>query len=290
MNKHQWQYMFHDTKLGLKRNKGAVMASVTLLFIALCLIGQLLLVRAYITEAVHYVESQVAMKVYVEDGMAQEVAAILAEQSYTKDVNVETGAEMIASLAFFFEGRAHLLESFTDGRVPDAVKFSVKDAEMMQVIAQNLEGASGIVSVVYPQQMAQILVSWIETIELYGVLVVLLFFVVAFMMVYSTCHLAMYKRQQELKVKLLLGMNPKIVRMQFLMEGVVLGISGACIAMLTTAVSYYTVYTGIHQAVPYLGKLHTMDLVMVCSVQLVMGVFLSVLASYISTRDVIADV
>lgn len=290
MNKHQLNYIIEDTKLGLKRNKGSVTASVTLLFIALSLIGSLLLFRAYIGEAIEYVESQLAMKVYVENGIAEGVASILDEQSYAEKVEIETGEEMISGLSFFFGGREHLLEAFTDGSVPDAVKFQVTDQSYMKTVSESLEGVSGIIKVVYPQQMAEILTVWVQKIELYGTIAIITFFAVAYLMVYSTFHLAMYQRKQELKVKLFLGMDPKIVRAQFLLEGLLLGIVGAILALLVSALLYVVIFSAIQQSIPYLGQLTRRDLVIVWFVQVAGGIALGLMASYFSTRKMIAYV
>ena len=287
MNKHQISYMLEDTKLGIKRNRGSVIASVTLLFIALSLIGSILLVRAYIGEAVDYVESQLAMKVYVEDGMAEEVAGIIAKQSYAKDVQIESGEQIIQNLAFFFEGREHLLEAFTDGSMPDAVKFQVRDTRYFELLAQNLQQVEGIQKVVYPQQMAKILTDWLYKIELYGVLAIILFIAVAFLMVYSSFHLAMYQRSKELKIKLFLGMNPKIVRLQFLIEGFVLGLFGAVLGMAVVVMLYAFLIKSIQEAIPYLGQLNMQQVIVICTIQLGMGLLLGVVASYVSTRKLI---
>lgn len=290
MNKHHFNYMLDDMKLGLKRNRGSAIASTSLLFIALLLIGCLLLTRAFVEDAVDYVESQLAMKVYVEDGLAEDVAAILDKQSYADHIEIETGAQMVEGLAFFFQGKEHLLEAFTNGSVEDAVKFQVNDKSLMPTIAENLEGVTGITKIVYPQQMAEVLAKWIVNIELYGTIALIIFFVLAFIMVYITFHLAMYQRNRELKVKLFLGMNPRLVRLQFLLEGVVLGVVGAVTAIILTIVLYTTVFQKIQQAIPYIGQLTVTDLMIVIIVQLIVGVVLSLAASYMSTRKLIEHV
>lgn len=290
MNKHHFNYMLDDMKLGLKRNRGSAIASTSLLFIALLLIGCLLLTRAFVEDAVDYVESQLAMKVYVEDGLAEGVAAILDKQSYANHIEIETGAQMVEGLAFFFQGKEHLLEAFTNGSVEDAVKFQVNDKSLMPTIAENLEGVTGITKVVYPQQMAEVLAKWIVNIELYGTIALIIFFVLAFIMVYITFHLAMYQRNRELKVKLFLGMNPRLVRLQFLLEGVVLGVAGAVTAIILTIVLYTTVFQKIQQAIPYIGQLTVTDLMVVVIVQFIVGVVLSLAASYMSTRKLIEHV
>lgn len=290
MNKHHFNYMLDDMKLGLKRNRGSAIASTALLFIELLLIGCLLLTRAFVEDAVDYVESQLAMKVYVEEGLAEDVAAILDKQSYADHIEIETGAQMVEGLAFFFQGKEHLLEAFTNGSVEDAVKFQVNDKSLMPTIAENLEGITGITKVVYPQQMAEVLSKWIVKIELYGTISLIIFFVLAFIMVYITFHLAMYQRNRELKVKLFLGMNPQLVRLQFLLEGVVLGVAGAVMALVLTIVLYTTVFQKTQQAIPYIGHLTMTDLMVVIIVQFIVGVVLSLAASYMSTRKLIEHV
>ena len=282
--------MLEDVKLGIKRNGGSVGASVTLLFIALCLVGSVLLVRAYVAEAIDYVESQLAMKVYVEDGMAEGVAKVLSEQSYAKNVEIETGEQMLDNISFIFEGSEHLLHAFTDGSVADAVKLQVSDQGYVESLQQNLGQVDGIVKVVYPQQMAQILSTWIQKIELYGALAIVLFIAVAFLMVYSSFRLALYQRAKELKIKLFLGVDPKIVRAQFLLEGIVLGFFGALLAIVFVCGLYGFVLQPIQAAIPYLGQLTTDQVILICVIQLVMGAILGVAASYFSTRKMIRHV
>lgn len=289
MNSNQFQYMLEDAKLGLQRNKKSVIAAMTLLSIALMLIGMLLLTRAYLDEAITYVESQLAMKVYVEDGLVNDVASILKEQSYTNDVTIETGETMLQTIAFFFEGKEHMLESFTDGSMPDAVKFTVDDATYMEVIQQQLMQVEGIVNVVYPQQMAEVLQSIIQKVESYGIVAIVIFFALSFLVVYMTFHLAMYERQQELRIKLFLGMDPRIVRFQFLIEGTVIGVCSAIIAMSVSVLLYVTVFQRMQKAVPYLGVVTIEDIIIVCIVQCLSGVLLAISASYMSTKKVIAN-
>lgn len=290
MNRHHYKYMLDDMKLGLKRNRGSAIASTSLLFIALSLIGCLLLMRAFVQDTVHYVESQLAMKVYVEDGLVEDISVILSKQSYAQDIEIETGEEMIEGLAFFFHGKEHLLDAFTNGSVEDAVKFQVIDKSLMPTIAEKLETITGIKKVVYPQQMAEVLSEWIGKVELYGIISLVIFFGLAFIMVYITFHLAMYQRNQELKVKLFLGINPQLLRLQFLVEGVALGIIGAVFALFVTISLYMTVFNKIQQAIPYIGQVNMSDLIIVMTIQFVIGVGLSLVASYLSTRKLIEHV
>ena len=197
---------------------------------------------------------------------------------------------MIQGLAFFFKGKEHLLEAFTDGSVADAVKFQIKDESLMPMIAESLEQINGITKVIYPQQMAELLASWLTKIEVYGTIAIVVFFILAFIMVYITFHLALYQRNRELKVKLYLGMNPKLVRMQFLLEGLVLGLVGGIVAIALIIVVYNVVFVKIQQEISYIGQVAMTDIFIIVCIQFIVAVAISLLASYFSTRKLINDV
>lgn len=290
MNKQQIKYMLEDTKIGLKRNLGSTATSISLLFITLTLFSVVLLSRLFISDTVDYIESQLTMKVYVEDGLVEHVAEVLKKQPYAQQVTIEKGDELIKQLSFFFIGKEHLLEAFTNGSVPDAVKFYVTDVSYMQSIADYLSQTDGIVRVVYPQKMAEKLTNFMNQVELYGYTVSIIFALIAFYIVQMTTRLAMFKREKELKVKLLLGMNPKYVQNQFLVEGATIGLIGITFSFILTFIVYFKGFGAIHTAFPYVGNLTVMDLIIVMLIQLIVGLIIAIGASYFSTNKWVRNV
>lgn len=290
MNKHLLKYMAEDSWQGLKRNPGSTIASVFLMALALLLIGFLLSVRLFAADAVEYIESQLSMKVYVSESVeAEAVAAVLLDKRFVADAAVEYADDTIDGLAFFFSGKEHLLEAFREGGMLDAVKLEITDKSMMDRVAADLSSIEGIAEVVYPQQMAVTLDAWVTKFEQYGTAAALLLFAVAFLMVYVTFRLSLYKRQEELTVKLFVGMDPRAVRGQFLLEGALLGLFGSALAMALTAAFQLYVLKPVQQALPFAGQLHGNEIVGVLALQLVIGVALGIAASYLSTRRGIAD-
>src|SRR5690606_740842 len=92
MNRQLLKYMAADSWQGLRRNRGSSLASISLLVLALLLIGGLLSVRLFADDAADYVESQLTMKVYIEKGLeAESVAAVLADKAFVEQVAVESG-------------------------------------------------------------------------------------------------------------------------------------------------------------------------------------------------------
>lgn len=290
MNRHLVDYMMQDSWQGLKRNPLSTFASIFFIALALLLIGILLSVRLVAVEAIDYVESQLTMKVYINEALnAEEVAAILAEKEYVEMARVETGNENLEKLAGFFNGKEHLMDAFRNGAMQDAVKLQVADKTELADIAKELEAINGIDQVVYPQQMAILLDSWITNLERYGTASAAALVGIAFLMVYFTFHLALYKRQQELAVKLFVGMSPKAVRAQFLIEAALFSLIGAAIAILLTVCFQVAVLVPFLDKLPFLGRLEGSDIAAVVVLQLLLALVIGLAASRQSTRKGIAD-
>ncbi|MFJ8259051.1 cell division protein FtsX [Peribacillus asahii] len=290
MNPHAYKYIFRDAKEGLRRNAGASFAAVALIFVAMTMIGMLLLVRLTVTDVTTYLESQISMKVYIDPQVeTEEVAAILEEKSFVESVEVETGQQLLDKLAFFFNGKEYLLDSFRDSEIEDAIRLDVTDKTQTVRIAKELEEMDGIVKVVYPQQLAEILVGWSEKVNQYGLVAAGFFFFMSFGMVYIAIHLALYQRQKEIRVKLLIGAKPSSVRQQFLFEGSLVGFMGSFLAVFGMYSLFSFVLLPIAERFPFIFSFSLETVYLILGGMMLLGVFIGIAASYLSTRKLIKD-
>ena len=291
MNRNLLFYMWQDIRTGLIRNRGAALASIALIFVSTLLIGTLLIFRILLSDAVTYIESQLSMKVYVQSGVdPEQVALILQDQSFVSSVEIEKGEDLLNRLEFFFTGKEHLLESFKNNGLPDAIVLQVQNNDEISYIAEQLALIEGIDQVIYPQQLAKTLNAWLTTTQTYGLLITTFSIVIAFIIVYIAFHLSLYQRAQEIRVKLLIGADPKIVRTQFLSEGCLLGIGGSLLAVLLTVVFFITALQPLIASIPIFTTVDSQSMSLIFFVQLVIGMLIGVSASYISTRKLINHV
>ncbi|HBZ81541.1 MULTISPECIES: cell division protein FtsX [Brevibacillus] len=288
MNRQSCMYMLRDAREGIQRNIGAAAAAAVLIFVAVLIAGILLLGRFGVGDLMGYLESQVAMKLYVDPAAdTKAIAAILQEKSFVQSVEIETKAQMLERLAGFFAGREHLLVSFQESQIPDAIRLELRDKTQIKLVAEQLQTMNGITKVVYPQEFAETILRWSAQLNKYGLGLLLGLGALAFGMVFIAMNLALYQRQQEIRVRLLLGANPWHVRGQFLFEGWLIGFVGSLLA----AVAIYWLFSGM-----LLPLQKQFPLVFHFSQQLVYemmggmalaGSLLGLSASYASTRKLI---
>lgn len=288
MNRQIITYMLRDAREGISRNLGAALAAAALIFVAMLISGVLLLLRSGIGDMMDYLESQVTMKVYVDPATeTQAIAKILENKSFVRCIEVETKEQMLERLSLFFTGREHLLLSFQESEYPDAIRLELADKSNMKLLAAELGAVLGIMKVVYPQEYAEMLVKSSAIMQQSGMMVLVFFLVIAFGMVLIAMNLALYQRQKEIRVKLLLGANPKQVRGQFLFEGALIGLVGSLLASLMVHLFFSQLLLPLQSQFPSIFQL-SIQLVyeMMVGIALI-GSCLGLTASYVSTRKLI---
>lgn len=291
MNLRLYKHIVRDGCDGLKQNIGAGLAASALIGVAMILIGVLLFARVSLSDGMAYLQSQIAMKVYVDASYeTTEVASILRENKYIESITVETGEETLQKLTFFFAGKEHLLQSFQNSHVEDSITLQLHNPNHIAVMAKELEGMESIIKVVYPQQFAQTIFDWSNAMETYGVGLTFFFLIMAFGMVYLSIRLSLYRRQKEIKVKLLIGAKPSTVRGQFLFEGACMGFVGSLFATLVVYGLYRLLVVPIEERFPFLFSFNGSTISYIFIGMICVGICIGVLASYVCTRKLIKDV
>ncbi|MGM9927931.1 MAG: cell division protein FtsX [Bacillus sp. (in: firmicutes)] len=290
MNLQLCKYVIRDGWDGLKRNMGAGLAASALISVAMILVGSLLFIRLSVTDGMAYLQSQIALKVYVDSTYETEkVTGILQKNSFIQSAEVETGQEMLQRLEFFFAGKEHLLQAFQNSKIEDSIKLELTNPAYMEVVVEELETTEGIAKVIYPQQFAQTIFEWTNTINSYGIFLSLFFLFIAFGIVYLSIHLSLYRRQKEITVKLLIGAKPSTVRSQFLFEGGCIGFVGSIVATIVVYGLYHLLLVPIEQRFPVVFSFSSQTVLYIMIGMVLLGSFIGVLASYVSTRKLIKD-
>lgn len=285
MNRNIVRYIFSDAWLGLRRNKGATIATTLFLAISISFLGLFMLVRVFMSDVTDYLQTQLSMKVYVSQQVdTAQVATVLQKQSYIKDVDIERGEHILAQLSFFFSKRDYLLDAFQEGKVNDAIHLTLTNNDQIDEVAKALSDMTGIEKVVYPQELAQTLNHGLHSMTLYGSILTVVLLLITLLMVYMTFHLALHRRSRELKVKLLVGMNPQHLRSQFMIEGVMMALGGAVIASIVIFSSYRMLTATVSHYVSFLTPLPIATFWQCTTIAVVVGIVMSLVATAWATR------
>lgn len=234
-----FRYYLRDVQDGIRRNAGAAIATILLIFISLTITGAMVLLKTGVDDVIRYLNDQVKIKLFIDrDVDTEQVAAVLADKSFVRSVEIETRDDTLSKLQQFFRDMPHLFDSFRDSKLPDAILLEVTDQSQVKLVAEELAKTEGITDVIYAQEFAEQVVAWSAAADTYGLVILIIFLLASILTVSLAMNLSLYQRQKDIRVKLLLGAKETHVRGQFMLEGVIIGFVGS----LLSAFAVYLIY------------------------------------------------
>ncbi len=264
-------------------------AAVCMIVACLIIMGSFTLLAVNLDNMLGDLENENEMLVYIDDSLNEEQARALQPRlAQVDNVSQLTFVTREAALEDFRskrESNADLLDDLPDDTLRDRYRVHVVDIERMAQTKEALEEVEGVAWVRAAIEIADgfVLVRNIATgvaLALVGVLLVVSLFIIA-----NTIKLATFYRREEIAIMKMCGATDGFIEWPFVVEGMILGLTGAFIA--------FFVQWGLYQLVAKLAvqgnglslvtmisytSMSTTILAVFCSVGAVIGVGGSLLA------------
>ena len=211
-------------------------AAVCMIVACLLIMGSFTLLAVNLDNTLGDLENENEMLVYIESSLSEEEArALQPTLSQVENVAQLTFVTREAALKDFkakHENNAALMDDLPDDTLRDRYRVHVVDIERMAQTKEALEAVEGVAWVRAAIEIADgfVLVRNIATgvaLALVGVLLVVSLFIIA-----NTIKLATFYRREEIAIMKMCGATDGFIEWPFVVEGMILGLSGALIAFL----------------------------------------------------------
>ena len=209
-------------------------AAVCMIVACLIIMGSFTLLAGNLDNMLGDLENENEMVVYIDDALTEEQArALQPALSQVDNVSQLTFVTGEAAVAEFKAKRmeiADVLNDLPSDAFQDRYRVHVVDIERMAETKQTLEQVSGVSDVQAAIEIADgfVMVRNIATgvaLVLIGILLVISLFIIA-----NTIKLATFYRREEIAIMKMCGATNGFIEWPFVVEGMVLGLSGALIA------------------------------------------------------------
>lgn len=208
-------------------------AAVCMIVACLLIMGSFSLLAVNLDNMLGDLEAENEFLAYIDDTYTEEEArAIQPEIEAIPNVSQVTFVTRAEALEDWKEGRAEndLFNSLQPEVLRDRYRIHVTDIEQMAKTVSEVEQVSGVAKVRAAVDIAQgfVLVRNIATgvaAVLIGILLVVSLFIIA-----NTIKLATFYRREEIAIMKMCGATNAFVRWPFVVEGMLLGLTGALIA------------------------------------------------------------
>jgi cell division transport system permease protein len=235
--------------------------------------------------------SNVEIMAYLNDGVTGDAVTALRTQILTipevKDVRFISKDEALAGLEQQFGQNGQLQESLGGSNpLPDAFEVKTTDPRDVDGVASLLGLMPGVSQVSYGQGVVDKLLELTYWIRLVGLAIVGLLGLCAIFLIATTIRLTMYARRREIGIMKMVGATDWYVRWPFLLEGVILGTTGALLAIAILYFSYSTLTSKIMETLPFLPLMNSsLVLLQLFAGLLATGAGLGIVGSLISMHS-----
>lgn len=266
-------------------------AAVCMIVACLLIMGSFTLLAVNLDNTLGDLESENEMLVYIDDALTQDQARMLqptlAQVDNVAQLTFVTKEQAAADFKAKHKDNAAVFNDLPDEALRDRYRVHVTDIELMKQTKAALEQVEGVGFVNAATEIADgfVMVRNIATavaLVLIGILLVISLFIIA-----NTIKLATFYRREEIAIMKMCGATDGFIEWPFVVEGMLLGLTGALVAFFAQWGLYQMVARFAIQGnglslvnmISY-GSMATTILAIFCGV----GVFIGVVGSLFAIR------
>lgn len=216
-------------------NRLLSLATVVVLISCLIIVGSGSLIFLNINAVLDVIEDQNVVMVYVNDDANDEQTTALGTQLQALD-NVQKVEFVSREEAFerqkeSYGDKAALLEGLSADILPDAYKVTVEDIELFDATVDNVRKLDNVLQIHENSELAGKLASIRNAVTYISIGIVAILFFVSLFIVSNTIRITIYNRRLEISIMKAVGATNRFIRWPFIVEGVLLGVFSAVIAL-----------------------------------------------------------
>ena len=229
------RYLTKEGFRNLKVNKLMSVASVTVLFSCLMLIGIAFMILVNIQAFISGIEAENVIMVYADlDGSDYDYMALgshlRALDNVTSVEAVEKEAAYEEILADMDENLRLYLSGLNENPLPDAYRVTVTDMSGFESVVDEIKKLDGIERVYENSTLARQLEGIRNSVTYISLGIIILLLIVSLFIISNTIKVTMFSRRLEISIMKSVGATNSFIRWPFMVEGILIGVIAGILA------------------------------------------------------------
>ncbi|SET05237.1 cell division protein FtsX [Natronincola peptidivorans] len=236
-------YMIKQGFIGIWRNRGMSIASISSVAASLAVLGVIITIVLNINNLSYIAQMQFdTIQVYLEDELTVEEISTLGQDITAipgvQYVEYESKEDALNKMKEQWGEQGHLLDVLEDNTLPNSYVIHVENIEVSDDVVKELNNFAGIEEVKYHKDIVDNMLRIANFIRAIGLGLILILILVAMFIIANTIKLTLNARKQEINIMKYVGATNWFIRWPFFIEGMVLGLIGAVIALIFVHYGY----------------------------------------------------
>ncbi len=240
-------YLIGEGFKNVLKNKKSTGASLVIMCLTMFVFGACIILSENVNHIMNQLEIQQPMQVFIEKKATQSQIDELGEK--IKKIDAVSSIEFVSSEKALEinvetmkdEGKGvDLLEGWTDDENPFRASYIVRlrDIKESKQVAEQIEKFENVGKVQMKDKLMEVLIKiswWLRVITI-GVIII--FIAISTFIIVYTIKLTVYARRREISIMKYVGATNSFIRWPFIVEGIIIGIISALIAIILIGTIY----------------------------------------------------
>ena len=246
-----WPYFFRQALMSIMNNRAVHAIGLGTMVVSLLIFGAFLLLFVNLNTWIQGWEHSLTMSVYLHDGINEatrdKIAAFITDLPAAEIKRYVSKEDALRNFRRALGPQAGLLEGLSGNPLPASYDVVFKDMEGQrpdaQKIKKELEKIDGIEEVQYSEEWLKRFEALINMVRFVGFIIGGLLCMGVLFIVTNTIKLTIYSRKDEIEIMKLVGATDWFVKIPYLLEGMIQGILGGILALVTLFFVYLILST-----------------------------------------------
>ena len=237
-----------DAFKGVFRNFSLSFASISCITITLIVVAVSIVLSDNVDNFTKLVEEDVTIVAFIDnsadDKKIEEIKDKISMIDNVETYEFESKASITREMRDSSEVFDSIMKNWDNDENPIQNTFQIKVVDIKKIdnVANSVKKIDGITSVQYGEAMVKSLISVFEVIHKICIGAVIALIIVTAFLISNTIKITISSRQREIGIMRLIGASNLNIRIPFIIEGLILGILGSIIPIITTVYGYTAIY------------------------------------------------
>ena len=256
---------FYSIQQGFKnivRNSMFSLASMATMAACIFMFGIFYILVFNVNAMVQDAEESVAITVFFDEGLSEEQIKAIGED-IAKRTEVRETVFVSADEAWenfkevYFEGNEEYAAGFSENPLANSANYEIylKDISKQSTLVNYLENTEGVREVKQSQSVAETLTEFNKILSIVSGGIITILLCVAIFLINNTITVGIAVRREEIAIMKLIGATDYLVRAPFVVEGVIIGLIGACAPLILLYVLYDKIIVYVAEKFAFIGSL-----------------------------------
>jgi cell division transport system permease protein len=281
-----FKYALRDGTRLILRHWGLAFLTVVTSMAVFYLIGASVLLVLNTRHIVNLLEGELSVQAYlIPNADVEKAIGAVKSINHVTRIREITPEMAIEKLRQRMPDNTDYLSLLGENPLPSSLEVSVDRADSVESVVTALSTISQINDIVYAGNLAEKVARFSRFAGQFSIALLLISITASAVVLFNTIRIAVYSKEEEIGIMLMVGATPTFVAMPFVLQGVILGGVGSLGASVFLALSYNGIIARLKELLPYLNFLERNGVVLQLAMILVgAGATVSLIASLVAVE------